>query len=429
MNYRETVEFLYEQLPMFTRIGEKAYKNNLDNILHLSEKLGRPETGFRSIHVAGTNGKGSTSHMLAAVLQSAGYTTGLYTSPHIHDFRERMRINGEMIPEAAVVEFVERIFPLDIEPSFFELTAAMAFDYFSREKVDIAVIETGLGGRLDSTNIISPVLSVITNIGMDHMNLLGDSLEKIAFEKAGIIKHNTPVVIGEMLPETRDVFLQKAVSASAPLYPAADAFIIRSLPVENRNKLFSVKESNEGPEKSYSLDLQGQYQEQNLATVLAAIRQLQALGFNISESAIAAGLGNVRKLTGIKGRWDVIREHPDVILDVGHNRDGINALLAQLSAEYPGAGKHFVIGFVKDKDISDILKLFPVDATYYFTNAHMPRALPYGELQAMAAGAGLKGDGYDDVNEALAEACRRAMPGDVVLVCGSFFILSELQAY
>jgi dihydrofolate synthase/folylpolyglutamate synthase len=428
MNYRETVAFLYEQLPMFTRIGQKAYKKDIGNIKHLCEKLGQPERSFKSIHVAGTNGKGSTSHMLAAVLQSAGFKTGLFTSPHIHDFRERIRINGEMIPEAAVIEFVERIFPLEIEPSFFEITAAMAFDHFAAEQVDIAVIETGLGGRLDSTNILSPILSVITNIGMDHMDLLGDSLEKIASEKAGIIKKNTPVVIGETIAETESVFLNKAAAESAPLSLSDEHFKVKAGEYHFPKRWFSVLDKHSASEKKYALDLPGLYQEKNLATVLTALQQLRNLGLNISETAVEKGLSHVKTLTGIKGRWEQISKHPDIILDAGHNRDGIKALMTQLETEYPKTTKHIITGFVRDKEIADILRLFPGDALYYFTNAHLPRALPHGELQMLAENQGLKGKSYDDVNQALAEARRGAEPGDVILICGSFFILSELTA-
>jgi dihydrofolate synthase/folylpolyglutamate synthase len=428
MTYQQTLEYLYEQLPMFTRIGAAAYKEDLDNTIALCEALDNPQHKFKSIHIAGTNGKGSTSHMLAAMLQKAGYKTGLYTSPHIRDFGERIRINGEMIDETFVVNFVENTQQLahDIQPSFFELTVAMAFDYFAKEKVDIAVIETGLGGRLDSTNVITPLLSVITNIGMDHVHLLGNTLEKIAGEKAGIIKQGVPVVIGEYLPETRPVFEAKATAMQAPIHFAEELYEITHLKEAGKSG-YNVSDKTNGHTEQFELDLHGLYQLKNLRTVLAAEKILHDTGFPISGTDEKYALANVKKLTGLRGRWDILEGSPVVIQDVGHNEDGIRMIVQQLSQDYPGAKLHFVLGFVKDKDVTHVLDLFPKDAAYYFTNAHIPRALSAKELQEMAESKSLKGNAFDDVNEAIAAAKKNAGAKDVIMICGSFFIIAEVK--
>lgn len=415
---------------MFTRIGAAAYKEDLHNTIALCKALGDPQQHFKSIHIAGTNGKGSTSHMLAAMLQEAGYKTGLYTSPHIRDFGERIRINGEMIDENFVIDFVKKTTQLtaDIQPSFFELTVAMAFDYFAKEKVDVAVIETGLGGRLDSTNIITPVLSVITNIGLDHVQILGDTLEKIAAEKAGIIKKNVPVVIGEYLPETRKVFEAKATEMNAPVYFASDIYSVKNAQ-SSMGKLQCILTENDRAEtESFELDLTGIYQAKNLRTVITAEKILRQAGYIIPDEAKKHGLSHVKDLTGLRGRWEIIQQDPVVIADVAHNEDGIRQVLEQLKNDYPAEPVHFVLGFVSDKDVTHVLDLFPQNAYYYFTNAHIPRALPAADLQALAAEKKLSGNVYDDVNDAINAAKTAADETGIVMICGSFFIIAEIDA-
>lgn len=430
MTYQETLDYLYSQLPMFSRIGSAAYKKDLHNTIELCKALNDPQDKFKSIHIAGTNGKGSTSHMLAAMLQQAGYKTGLYTSPHLKDFRERIKINGEMVSEDFVIDFVDRTKALtqELEPSFFELTVAMAFEYFANEKVDIAVIETGLGGRLDSTNIITPVLSVITNIGYDHMNILGDTLQQIAFEKAGIIKPNVPVVIGEYMEETKPLFISKAKETNAPVYFPQDGYAVSNITSSTYLLNCDVTSLSNNHSENFTLDLNGLYQVKNLRTVLCAEGVLLQQGFNISGEAEKYALANVKKLTGLHGRWDVIAEHPTVVLDVAHNEDGIKHLLWQLSVIDKQFDKlHIVTGMVKDKEISKVLALLPKDATYYFTNAHIPRALPAAELQEKAMPYQLKGEAFDNVNLAIEAAKQKASARDLVLVCGSVFLVGEVQ--
>ncbi len=429
MTYQQTIAYLYEHLPMFTRIGAAAYKKDLHNTIALCNALDNPQQKFKSVHIAGTNGKGSTSHMLAAILQEAGYKTGLYTSPHIKDFKERIRVNGTPVKEQFVVDFTARTKTLSdaVQPSFFELTVAMAFEYFVEEKVDIAIIETGLGGLLDSTNIIMPILSVITNIGYDHQYILGNTLEEIAWQKAGIIKQNIPVVIGETLPETKPIFLQKAIKENAPLYFAENLFAVEYIDHEGELMFCNVKNTETNIIEKLRLGLTGLYQTKNICTVLAAVDQLKEAGYKITELALHNGVEQVKKITGIAGRWDVLQNNPIVITDVAHNAAGIKNVIAQLDIEYSTAKKHFVLGFVQDKDVASVLQLFPADGFYYFTNAHIPRALPYTELAAKAAMAGLTGDGYDDVNDAVTAAKKAAGSNDVVMVCGSFFILGELN--
>ena len=429
MTYKETIDYLYAHLPMFTRIGAAAYKKDLHNTLELCNALGNPQNQFKTVHVAGTNGKGSTCHILSAILQQAGYKTGLYTSPHVKEFGERIRINGHEVSESFVIEFVERTKILTdlIEPSFFELTVAMAFEYFAQEKVDIAIIETGLGGRLDSTNIISPVLSVITNIGYDHTNLLGNTLKEIAGQKAGIIKKNTPVVIGEVLPETMNIFVQEANEKNAPLYFAQSRFVAGYIEPTGNLLFCNVKDIKTNTTEKLRLDLNGIYQVKNICTVLCAVDVLRKQGYNISETTIHFALENVKPLTGMRGRWDIVHHNPAVILDVAHNEDGIKQVLFQLKNNYPDAGLHFVLGFVKDKDVECMLKLFPINASYYFTNAHIPRALPHEDLKNMAAQKNLQGQSFDDVNEAIAAAKKNAGEHDVIMICGSFFIIGEIE--
>jgi dihydrofolate synthase/folylpolyglutamate synthase len=414
---------------MFSRVGPAAYKKDIHNTITLCEALGNPQNKFKSIHVAGTNGKGSTSHMLAAILQQQGYKTGLYTSPHIKDFGERIRINGQMIDHQFVIDFTEKTKELcnSIEPSFFELTVAMAFSYFAEENIDIAIIETGLGGRLDSTNIIQPVLSVITNIGIDHANLLGDTIEKIAFEKAGIIKHKTPVVIGESNDNTKQIFQAKANEMSAPIFWADELYSNRKINSDGKQLICDVTDHTHQHSETFTLDLTGNYQLKNLLTVLAAEKILLQSGFMIEEINEKIALSNVKKLTGMRGRWDIVAHDPDIIHDVGHNKDGICQILHQLQLEYPNAHCHFILGFVNDKDISEMLKMFPKDASYYFTNAHIARALQNEKLKEMAREIGLQGDSYENVNQALEKAKSNSKKSDVIVVCGSFFILSEIN--
>ncbi len=422
--YQETLEYLYSQLPMFSRIGASAYKKDLGNTLFLCNHIGNPQTKFKSVHVAGTNGKGSVSHFLASIFQEAGFKTGLYTSPHIHDFRERIRVNGQMIDTEFVVDFVSSMksFSESIQPSFFELTVAMAFKFFEEEKVDIAIIETGLGGRLDSTNVIHPELSVITNIGYDHINMLGDTLGKIAFEKAGIIKKGSPAVIGQLLPETKNIFQEKAEQMHSPLVFAEDKW--KYLSHHKNNFTFINKE--EGKTHTYYSGLAGLYQQFNIPTVLAAVEEMKTLGWNIEEKNIQKGMQEVVLNTGIRGRWQKIEEHPDIILDVAHNEDGIKQVLRQLKEEYPRSNWHFIMGFVNDKPLDKILSLLPKDQHYYFTKAHISRALETKELCILAAGFGITGKEYDHVNLALNAAKLNAGQSDVIVICGSFFIIAEL---
>ncbi len=431
MNYQQTIDFLYQHLPMFSRIGIAAYKKDLHNTIALCNALDNPQEKFKSIHVAGTNGKGSASHMLAAILQQAGYKTGLYTSPHLKHFGERIKVNGEMINEDFVVQFVESTKKLSqsIEPSFFELTVAMAFVYFDQQKVDVAIIETGLGGRLDSTNIISPLLSVITNIGYDHMNILGNSLEEIAQEKAGIIKPNTPVVIGEYLAATKAVFSKKAVECNAPIYFAQDNFKLSNLVSSTKNLNCDVTKVEDAVTENFTLDLNGIYQSKNLCTVLCAEGILRQKGFLINTAAEKFALANTKKITGLHGRWDVIAENPTLVLDVAHNEDGIKQVLQQTSnhqLQNANCKFHFVMGIVKDKDADKVLSLLPTNASFYFTNAHIPRAMAAQELQTKAALFNLQGDCYDDVNKAIKAAKQNAANCDLIVVCGSVFLVGEV---
>jgi dihydrofolate synthase / folylpolyglutamate synthase len=428
MTYQETIDYLFTRLPMFSRIGAAAIKKDLHNTIALCDVLDNPQQKFKSIHVAGTNGKGSVSHMLAAILQTAGYKTGLYTSPHLHDFRERIKVNGEMIAEQYVVDFTKRVQPLidEIEPSFFEITVAMAFEYFADEKIDIAVIEVGLGGRLDSTNIITPELSVITNIGWDHMNLLGDSLEKIAFEKAGIIKTGVPVVVGETLPETKLVFEQKANDMQAPVHFAYDEFKVNGKKTVNHKLLVNVEESKTKNEFHYTLDLPGIYQTKNILTVLSSVRQLQEQGWKISEEHLQTALAISKQINGLHGRWEVVHQHPTVVMDVGHNEDGVKQIVAQLN-ESNYNKLHIIIGMVKDKEVEKVLALLPTNAQYYFTKAHIPRALPENDLKLKAAAFDLTGDTFENVNSAIIAAIHQAEKDDLILVCGSVFLVGEVE--
>ncbi len=414
---------------MFSRIGSAAYKEDLHNTIALCNSIGNPQKSFKTIHIAGTNGKGSTSHMLAAILQSAGYKTGLYTSPHIKDFRERIRVNGEMIKEEAVVEFVARTKEKsdEINPSFFELTVAMAFDYFAAEQCDIAVIETGLGGLLDSTNIITPILSVITNIGYDHQHILGNTLQEIATQKAGIIKENVPIVIGETLPETKQIFIDTANKKKAEIFFASELFSTINAIVKNNILLCEVDDIMTCKTLQIQLGLTGLYQAKNICTVLESVEQLKNIGINISETALHKGLKQVKEMTGLRGRWEILQQCPTIIADVAHNKDGIAQVIYQLETTYANTNFHFILGFVKDKDVAEVLTLFPKNATYYFTNAHIPRALPVAILTEKASLAGLSGKNFDNINDAIASAKNNATANDVIMICGSFFVIAELD--
>ena len=426
MDYQQTIDFLFSRLPMFSRIGAAAYKADLSNTLALCEFIGNPQTKFKSVHVAGTNGKGSVSHMLAAIFQAAGYTTGLYTSPHLKDFRERIKVNGEFVSTDFVMDFTSRIRPMidQLEPSFFEITVAMAFDYFQRQGVDIAIVEVGLGGRLDSTNVILPELSVITNIGMDHMNLLGNTLELIAFEKAGIIKNNIPVVIGEYSPVTAPVFIEKAAAAKASLSFADQKRFVAEWKFQKHHLFAEVTTTHSNDKKYYELDLPGIYQIKNLVTVLESIALLRQ-DWKIEETHIHEALASVRRLTGLHGRWEIVHENPTVVLDVGHNEDGIRQIARQIELT-DHEELHIVMGMVKDKNIDSILPLFPPHAHYYFTRAAIPRALPEHLLAEKARASGLKGNAYPDVNTALQAARAHARQKDLVVVCGSVFVVGDV---
>lgn len=429
MNYSETLDYLYTQLPMFQRIGSVAYKANLDNTLAICELLGNPEKKFKSIHIAGTNGKGSTSHYLASILQSAGLKVGLYTSPHLKDFRERIKINGEMIPEQYVVDLVEKhknSFE-KIQPSFFEMTVGLAFDYFASQEVDIAVIEVGLGGRLDSTNVISPLCSVITNISFDHSAILGDTLEKIAEEKAGIIKAKTPVIIGETQTTIKNIFIEKAKQLDAPIRFASEQYKAFNVGHMHHDELFLAMDIL-GPEQTvcYHLEseLLGLYQQKNIPAVLCTVDLLNDLGFHISKKNVAEGIKKVVTQTGLLGRWQVLSENPFVVADCGHNEAGIKEVVGQIKAT-PHRKLHFVLGMVNDKDISTILGLLPKEARYYFCKADIPRALNADELAKQAKGKGLNGNVYGSVKAALEAAKSEAHPNDLVMVGGSTFTVAE----
>jgi dihydrofolate synthase/folylpolyglutamate synthase len=426
MNYVQTLEYLFTQLPMFSRVGAAAYKPDLTNTIKLCEALGNPQQQFKSIHVAGTNGKGSTSHMLASILQTAGYKTGLYTSPHLVDFRERIKIDGVYCSKEFVVEFTEKIKPLiaTIQPSFFEITVAMAFSYFAEQKVDIAVIEVGLGGRLDSTNIITPEVSIITNIGLDHTQFLGDTIPQIAGEKAGIIKKDVPCIVSEYTEETKPVFDAAAIHTS--LAYGSELFTI--LDIKYTYDYLGVQVLNKKTEdvQTYQLDLNGSYQAKNIQGVLGAIGILQTKGWPISNQHILDGLSHVKKNTGLYGRWQMIGTNPTTVVDVAHNVAGIQTLLSQIKL-VNHQQLHIVFGMVKDKDIDSVLALLPTQATYYFTQAQIERAIDANELQQKAGRHDLKGNTYQTVNAAIAAAKKQAQSNDLMVVCGSVFLVGEIE--
>jgi dihydrofolate synthase/folylpolyglutamate synthase len=421
---------------MFSRIGAAAIKNNLDNTIAICEYLGNPEKKFKTIHIAGTNGKGSTSHMLASIFQEAGYRTGLYTSPHLYDFRERIKVNGEMCSHQFVIDFTNRLKKKidEIEPSFFELTVGMAFDYFAQQKCDIAIIETGLGGRLDSTNVISPELSIITNIGWDHMALLGNTLSEIASEKAGIIKTDTPIIIGEFLAETKSVFIKKADELKAPIYFAEEYYDTTGFQNNWNTANFDFVQKKihllDAPlfTKSFTIesDLPGKYQSKNLKSVLLASQLLFEMGWKLKATSIKNGILKSKANTGLMGRWETLSENPRVVLDVAHNEHGIKALLEQLET-IAYHSLHIITGMVKDKDVDAVLTLLPKEAQYYFTQSHIPRALAANELQLKANKLGLEGLLYENVNEAIEAAKKTANNKDLILVIGSVFLVAEVN--
>lgn len=429
-HYQETLNYLYTQLPMFQRSGPAAYKHSLENTLRLDEMYGSPHRNFRSLHIAGTNGKGSVSHMLAAVMQSAGYRTGLYTSPHLKDFRERIRVNGEMVSEDFVAEWTEdfrqRNKDAGIQPSFFELTAIMAFDYFAREKVDIAVIETGLGGRLDSTNIISPEISIITNISYDHTSLLGETLPLIAGEKAGIIKRGTPVVVSQRQPEVEEVFLKKAEQEGALLSFADDEYTADySLADRNGNQVFNFRKNGVLSYPSLILDLPGLYQRLNVPAVLKTVDLLRGMGWQVPEEAVYKGLSDVKLLTGLQGRWQVLGSNPRIVCDTGHNEEGIKLVVDQIN-QTPHKHLHIVFGVVSDKDPDKVLALLPKHASYYFCKADIPRAMDEKVLAGKAAEFGLSSETFSSVSEAYEAARSAAGPDDFIFIGGSTFVVAEI---
>ena len=424
--YKDALDYLYSRLPMFSRVGAAAYKPGLETTLALNKYFGNPHKQFKSIHIAGTNGKGSTSHMLAAVLQSQGYKTALYTSPHLVDFRERIRINGKMIPKENVIEFVEQWKNSDFtgEPSFFELTMMMAFKWFADEKVDYAVIEVGMGGRLDSTNVITPILSVITNISHDHNQFLGDTLTAIAAEKAGIIKDKIPVVVGERQEECADVFLSKAKEMDAPILFASDS----PLPTKMTHSLGGAWEVSY-PGGDFTFHLGGDYQQKNIITVMAAIEKLRQRGILITDEALIEGIENVGSLTGLYGRWSILADSPLIIADTGHNIGGLTYNFNQLERmmnDRPYSKLRVVIGFVADKAIDKILNLLPRKAIYYITNASILRALSSDKLYDVMIEKGFDGKAFQNVGAAYREAKKEASWEDIIFVGGSTFIVADL---
>lgn len=423
MTYQETLTYLYNSAPLFQHVGKAAYKEGLENTLALDEYFGHPHRKFRTIHVAGTNGKGSCSHTLAAILQSAGYRVGLYTSPHLVDFRERIRINGVPVSQEFVVDFVDkhRSFFEPLHPSFFELATAMAFHYFATQQVDVAVIEVGLGGRLDCTNIIHPDLCLITNISFDHVQFLGNTLAKIAGEKAGIIKPSVPVVIGETTPETKPVFQQKAAQVNAPIFFAEEEHpLLSALHDESGNYVYQTTRYHD-----LKGELGGICQEKNTNTLLTALPLLEQQGYHITETDIRNGFAHVCELTGLMGRWQKLSSHPTIVCDTGHNVGGIQYIVKQLSFQ-KYKQLHIVMGMVNDKDISGVLAMLPKDAIYYFTQASVQRALPAEKVKELASSHGLSGNAYPDVKTAVEAAQKRADADDFIFVGGSSFIVADL---
>ena len=431
MTYAETLDYLYHQLPMFQRVGEAGYKPGLDRTLALAAATGNPERQLRCVHVAGTNGKGSSANLLAAVLQAAGYKVGLYTSPHLKEFTERIKVNGQDLPPDYLVAWVARWQPLfvELQPSFFEMCVALAFAYFAEEQVDVVVVEVGLGGRLDSTNIITPLVSLITNISLDHQNLLGDTLQLIAGEKAGIIKPGVPAIISQTQPEVQAVFEQKAAQEQAPLLFADQHYLAELATVpgpEDETQQLTITQPNGQLLEQVALGLVGEYQRLNLSGVLAVLDELRRQGFTVGEAAVREGLRDVRRLTGFRGRWTILGRRPLVVCDTGHNEAGIRFIVGQL-ARLPHRRLHFVLGVVNDKDVSKMLALLPKEATYYFCQANIPRALPAAELAGRAAAVGLQGVVYGPVPAAVVAARAAAAEDDVVFIGGSTFVVAEVD--
>jgi dihydrofolate synthase/folylpolyglutamate synthase len=430
LDYKETIQYLYDALPVFHRVGKAAYKANLDNSILLDSHFGHPHRKYKTVHVAGTNGKGSVSHIIASVLHAAGYKTGLYTSPHLFDFRERIRIDGQEIPERDVTDFVEknRAFIEDLRPSFFEITSSMAFWLFAEEQVDVAVIETGLGGRLDSTNVITPELSVITNIGFDHTEFLGDSLDKIASEKAGIIKACRPAVVGEKHELTTGVFVAKARETDSPLFFAEDCLEILSSENKPGRQTFTFTSLNSDlfPDDRFtaSLDLEGCYQGRNIVTALTSLAVMRRQPFAISDEAMRKGLADAASNTGFKGRWQILRRNPTVICDTAHNTHGLNYTMKQLKEQVCDS-LYFVLGLVGDKDLDSIIPLLPENAYYFFTQASIPRAMNAGTLAEKCMTAGLKGETVATVGEAVRKALEKASANDVIFIGGSTYVVAE----
>jgi len=429
MTYQQTLDYLFARLPMYQRVGAAAYKADLVNTVKIVEMLGKPHLKLKCIHVAGTNGKGSSSHMLAAIMQQCGYKTGLYTSPHLTDFRERIKINGKMIPKNHVIDFVQKYKEQfeEIEPSFFEWTVGLALDYFATEEVDVAVIEVGLGGRLDSTNIITPKASLITNISFDHMNLLGDTLEKISREKAGIIKPRVPVVISQYQSETAPVFNAMAKEQKAPIEYADKNYKIIKHTLSKGLMQVEVLNKKDDIIQQYELDLTGIYQLKNLLGVLNVLEFIEKAGFLIEAGQVKAALKNVCGITGLRGRWQKLNDKPLIIGDTGHNEDGIKQILENLK-DIQYTGLHFVFGTVNDKDVSKILALLPKEASYYFVKANIPRALDENELLHHAQKFKLKGQSYKTVEAGLKAAKKAAKKTDLIFVGGSTFVVGDVLA-
>lgn len=430
MNFQETLTYLYSKLPMFSRVGTAAYKADLQNITLLCEALEHPERKMKCLHIAGTNGKGSCSHMLAAIFQTAGYKTGLYTSPHLLDFRERIRINGEMISEDWVMKFVDEIQYLieEIQPSFFEVTVAMAFCYFAENHIDIAIIEVGLGGLLDSTNIIVPELSIITSIGYDHTNLLGNSLQEIAIQKAGIIKKNIPVVIGPLQNELLPIFINTAINQQSEYHLAGKIFEVKESNHQGAYTNYSLVNKLNNEILTFQLELHGNYQQKNIVTVLSSIEILKKQGWEIYNTHIINALSNIKSLTGIRGRFEKLQDNPIVIADVAHNEEGLSEVFTQIkNMKY--ADLHIVTGFVNDKDVTQVLKIFPTQAKYYFTKANIPRALPIENLREFVSNQNLHGNYFEHAIDAVHAALAKANSEDIILITGSFFILAEVLPF
>lgn len=427
MNYQETLDFMYKSLPMYQRQGQAAYKANLDNSIAFDEYLGASHQSFKCIHIAGTNGKGSTSHMLASILQESGYKVGLYTSPHLKDYRERIKVNGQMVSEAFVIQFIDRIkdFIETHHPSFFEMTVFMAFEYFKQEKVDVAIIETGLGGRLDSTNVILPEISVITNISLDHTQFLGDTIGKIAIEKAGIIKENVPVIVGESNPEYDSVFIDKAKALNTSCQFSSEQYSIPyALRNMNNKQAFDIYKGETKVYEQIEIDLLGHYQQKNVLTAIHTIEQLKEK-FTISKKHIYDGLKNIVGNTQLLGRWQTLGNNPQIICDTGHNEAGVKLIIEQINQTAYG-NLHIVWGMVNDKSINSIMEMLPKNAQYYFTKANIPRAMDEEELYSIAQNYGLKGLVFNTVETAVKKAKEQATAKDLIFVGGSTFVVAEV---